>query len=275
MITRKEFSKIDKEVMDSLHQAFDFIKLNCVDHDYILFLADGEFKEKMIGSALRLNPYSIDNREDYHKDQTRQNFFIQFMRLFYAFPKSKPRVADDEYRLTMELMIYTHIWESKGFLKQLYRIASLSNGESYKWKVVIPEMSKHAFIRKKIREVLRPNCVGLAEIIDKGFHTSLRNAFAHSEYHFNFHMKHIRLDTYKGESWDIENISFDDWTKRFAYTALLSYHFFNERALRRKSLISDFKRDHYLIVHPITERRFKFRTIYYDLHWDRFSFSRT
>ena len=275
MIKKKDFSIIDNEVKLALHEAFEFIKLNCVDHDYILFLADGEFKEKMVGSQLRLNPYSIDNREDYLKDETRQNFFIQFMRSFYSFPKKRPRVDDDEYRLTMELMIYTHIWESKGFLKQLHRIASLSNSESYKWKVEVPEMSKHEFIRASIRDILRQNNLGLAGVISKGFHTSLRNAFAHSEYHFNNHTKQIRLDTYKGASWDIKEISFDDWTKRFAYTALLSYHFYNERALRRQSLIKDFKKDNYLIVHPITERRFKLSTIYYDLHLDRFSFSRT
>ena len=263
MITKKEFSIIDNEVKASIHEAFEFIRLNCIDHNYILFLADGEFQQRLKGSILKLNPYTIDNREDYSKDKSRQNFFIQFMRQFYSFPKKKPKTDDNEFLLTMELMIYTHIWESKPFLKQLYRLAALSSDISYQWKVEVPDMSKHEFIREKIRDVLDSKNLKLADVISKGFHTSLRNAFAHSEYYFNESTKLIHLETYKGASWDIRNISFDDWTKRFAYSALLSYYFFNERAIRRKSLVTDFGRSEFLIVHPITENRFKIRTMYF------------
>lgn len=274
MITRKEFAKIDKEVKDSLHEAFENLRLNCVDHNYILFLADGEFQERLKNSHLKLNPYSIDNRGDRYKDQSRQNFFIRFMQLFYSFPKGKPKTDDNEFRLTMELMIYSHIWESKPFLKQLYRLASLSSGDNYKWAVDIPEMSKHEFIRENIRDVFKVKKLRLADVITKGFHTSLRNAFAHSEYQFNNHSKHIYLDTYKGAAWDIKNISFDDWTKRFAYSALLSYHFFNERIRKRQDLINDFGTDKFLIIHPVTETKFRARHIYYELEFDRFSFER-
>lgn len=274
MITSNEFALIDTEVKESLKEAFEYIKDNCIDHDYVLFLADGEYKEKYKNTHLRLNPYTIDNREDKYKDESRQNFFIKFMETFYSFPKNSPQTDDNEFRLTMELMIYTHIWESKPILKQLYRFASLTNAKSYHWSVEVPEMSKHEFIRDNIRDVFKSKKLRLADVITKGFHTSLRNAFAHSEYQFDNKNRLIHLDTYKGATWDIKNISFDEWTKRFAYTSLLSYHFFNERISRRRNLVKDFGKDNFLIIHPITETKFRTKTIFYEPKWDRFSFHR-
>ncbi|WP_187311995.1 hypothetical protein [Hymenobacter sp. BT188] len=108
-------------------------------------------------------------------------------------------------------------------------------------------------------------------MISKGFHTSLRNAFAHSEYHFTNH-ELIKLDTYKGEPWDIKEISYNDWTKRFVYSALLSYHFLKFREIKRKTLPQDFGEIEYLINHPITFTKSYNTKIYYDADYDRFSF---
>lgn len=274
MITKQDFELINKEVVSSLEEALNFLRVNCLEHNYILYLADGEYVERFKRSRLKLSPYTIDNREDGYKDESRLNFFIQFMQIFYSFPTGINATDDNEYKLTMELMIYTHVWESKPFLKQLFRLAELANGKSYDWNVQVPELSKHQFIRKQIRDTLKKKRLHLANIISNGFHTSLRNAFAHSEYRLNDKYKFIHLDTYKGETWDIEKISFDDWSKRFAYTALLSYHFLNLRAQKRKALPNDFGKTEFFITLPINERKFKVRTIYYDEHWDKFSFSK-
>ena len=194
------------------------------------------------------------------------------MKTFYSFPSSINQTDDNEFRLTMELMIYTHIWESKAFLKQLFRLASLVNGKSYQWEVVVPEMSKHSYIRNDIRSILEAKQLKLGNIIFKAFHTSLRNAFAHSEYQLDENNKLIHLDTYKGGTWDIQNISYDDWTKRFVYSALLSYHFLNVRARNRKSLPRDFGKSEYLIIHPINQTSFRATKIYYDNKLDSFRF---
>ena len=37
-------------------------------------------------------------------------------------------------------MIYTHIWESKPFLKQLYRFSLLCQGKAYPREIDIPDM---------------------------------------------------------------------------------------------------------------------------------------
>lgn len=274
MIDQKDFLLIEKEVKESLLEAFEYLKNVSTEHDYILFLADGECNKKYDNPNVRLNPYTIDNKEDKYKDKSRKDFFLQFMQSFYTFQEGNAQTNDNEFRLTMELMIYTHIWESKPMLKQLYRFASLTNRRAYRWCVEVPEMSKHEFIREQIRDVLSNQGLRLGDVITKGFHASLRNAFAHSEYQIDSRNNLIHLDTFKGANWDIKNISFNDWTKRFVFTSLLSYHFINEKASRRLRLVDDYKKNNFLIVHPISETKFSTKTIYYNQRLDKFSFYR-
>src|SRR6185312_2118989 len=171
MITRADFAATDIQVKDAVIQAFDHLKK--VSPDYVLFLADGEYKPEYKNSNLRLSPYVIDSREDRYKDETRLKFFIKFMQTFYGFPNGMEATTDDEFRLHEELMVYTHIWESKPSLRKMYRFASLCNGENYKWALEVPEMGKHEFIRSDIRDKFRAENLSIADIISKGFHTSL------------------------------------------------------------------------------------------------------
>jgi hypothetical protein len=272
MINSVEFSNIDTEVSDAINEIFDFMRDDCIDHNYILLLAHGDYYEYL--AKTKLVPYVIDNRLDEYKDKSRQDFFIEFMRSFYGFPLDKLVVEDRETRITMELMIYTHVWESKPFLKLLYRVSEIVQDKLYPWKVVVPDMSKHDFIRNEIRQGFENAGMSLATVIRKAYHSTLRNAFAHSEYQFDSNLRQIKLDNYSGKDWDIDYISFDDWTKKFVYTALLSYHFFNALALRRKSLASDFNRSQFLIPQPMNSRITKIVSIVYESEWNRFTYSK-
>lgn len=273
MITRTRFSEIDTEVKNSVNEAFDFIKANSRDDRYILLLASGEYDDISYPPGSGFNPHSIDNRSDHYNDESRFKFFIQFLKSFYSFPKEVEKVEDDEFRITLELMVYSHIWESKNLLKQLYRLSQLVLDNNYPWKVVVPEMSKHEFIRFEIRDNFKTKTLTIAEIITKGFHTSLRNAFAHSEYSLNSHANNIFLHTYKGNSkWDIPSITYDDWSERFVYSALLSYYLIKFKQDRRLSIINDYKKDEFIISHPIDEKTTKYRKIYYNSDQDIFRF---
>jgi hypothetical protein len=165
-------------------------------------------------------------------------------------------------------------WESKPFLRKLYRLATITVGESYPWEVTVPDMSKHDFIRESIRDNFQKKNLSLAKVMTDGFHSSLRNAFAHSEYYFDNYKKGIKLDTYKGASWDIEFISFDDWAKRFAYSLFLNYHIQNHTYLRRVSIVQDLKKDDFLIIHPRNKTCFGVKTITYDQARNAFLFGR-
>jgi hypothetical protein len=273
MITLDEFRSIDNEVKTAVVQLLDFVKEKCRDHNYILLLADGEFKPDLIGSHLNLNPYVIDYYMDIKHDSDRMEFWTEFLRQNYAFPNGATQVEDNNFRLHLELMIYTHMWESTTFLKRLFRLALLAHEDDYAWDVTVPEMQKHLFIRNQIRDKLQGKGLMLANVISKGFHTSLRNAFAHSQYSFNEYQHCIDLHTYKGDpTWDIKLITYNDWSKRFAYSIFLNYHLQNHIHMRRISLVEDFGKDQFLIIHPINPRKFIVRKLYYDIERDGFSF---
>lgn len=273
MITKKRFSEIDTEVQNSVNETFDFIKGNSREDRYILLLASGEYDDISYPIGSGYNPHSIENRGDHYNDESRFKFFIQFLKAFYSFPKGVGNVPDDEFRITLELMIYTHIWESKNLLKQLYRLSQLVLDKSYPWKVVVPEMGKQNFIRIEIRDKFRTKGLTISEIITKGFHTSLRNAFAHSEYSLNGYTKNIVLRTYKGDStWDIPSISYDAWSERFVYSALLSFYLIKLKQDRRNDIIKEFKKDEFVISHPIDEKTTKYRKIYCNHEYDVFRF---
>ncbi|MGV8094705.1 MAG: hypothetical protein AB2L24_22860 [Mangrovibacterium sp.] len=193
----------------------------------------------------------IDYTMDRYRDVTRLKFLADFLNTFYTFSIELP-LDDNEQRLHIELMIYTHIWESKPFLRKLYRLSHIANGESYDWKVNIPDMSKHDFIRNDIRKTFDNSNNNISQIIKKGFHTSLRNAFAHSEYYFDKVKDETRiyLDNYKGNGWELREISSTDWNVRFVYSALLSYHLMNSINLCRKKLVKDFGTNIFTIKHP-------------------------
>ena len=270
MITRKDFAEIDLEIKTALQKTLDELKTNFPEN-YILFLADGEYKSE---SSPTLNPYIIDNRIDKIRDETRLTFLARFLSTFYSFPAGQTETDDNELRINMELMIYSHIWESKSFLKKLHRFAHISDGEDYDWKVVVPDMGKHDFIRNEIRATFGKKSNPLTEILKNGFHTSLRNAFAHSDYSFDTMNGHNRivLHNYGAANWELREISFDDWSRRFVYSALLSFHFLDLIHKARLAIINDFSTDTFTINHPNSKGAVNRQKIQFRLAGNGFSF---
>ena len=249
MITKERFAEIRTEVESSINEAFDLLK-DTSESNYALFLAVGEFSP-LLDTNPQMSPYVIDDRTWFYDDETRQIFLHTFLNTFYSFPKEVIQVEDDEFRLNLELMVYSHVWESNSFLKMMYRLAHLVNGEAYSWKVEIPEMGKHDFIRNDIKEFFHKKSLSLYEIIPKGFNSSLRNAFAHSQYNIRTESKKIYLSNYKGDDrYQIKSLTFDEWSERFSYSIWLSYLLMNIHTQRRKSIITDYGKDTFSIDHP-------------------------
>lgn len=275
MITRQEFAGIDKEIKEAIQTTLDNLKTNNASN-YFVFLADGEYVQKYENTIQNLNPFVIDNRMDRYKDETRLTFLSNFLSTFYSFPTAQQATDDNEQRIHMELMVYSHIWESKPFLKKLHRLAHINNGEEYNWKVAVPEMGKHDFIRNDIRATFDLTGNPLGQIIKNGFHTSLRNAFAHSDYSFDTMNgnKRIWLDNYNGENWELQDISFDNWSKRFVFSALLSYHLLSLTHINRTNLTVDFDTNKFRIRHPSKSGQINEINIVYTQEHDNFSFER-
>lgn len=254
MIDLREYERVESEIKETLFTALEKIKSKNLSN-YILLLAYGEYNEDILQSK-SLNPNLIEYTLDRHHDFDRMSFLAKMLNNFH------PSTYDDdnyeiEQVLHLQLMTYTHIWESKSFLKTLYRIAHLLNGDSYKWSVNVPDMTKHSFIRYDIREVMDDNNCTLSNIIKKGYHSSLRNAFAHSEYYFDFisTSKSIELNNYKGKEWEIKNITLNDWSERFVYSALLSYYLYTLINERKKSIVEELGTSVFTIEWPSRDGR--------------------
>lgn len=270
MITEERFKAIQTQVTDSINQAFDRIRERYPEN-YVLFLAEGEYKAKYINSTPAINPYVIDDREDHYIDETRMNFLLEFMRTFYRFPKHAS-VDNSEIRLNMEMMIYSHTWESVPFLKKLFRLAHLATGDVYEWNVKVPRTGKHNFIINEVRDKLQGVGLSLADIVTNGYHASLRNAFAHSQYAFDKDNNCIWLDNYTGEDWEIRRLSYDDWSCRFSYTVLLNYHLLQICHERRTALPTVFKSNSFPINYPSRQPGTPKLRIIYNTASDMFSF---
>lgn len=275
MITLIEFANIEQEITDAINHTLDELR-EFNQNDYALFLADGEYKKDMDTQAAKRSPYVIDDRMGRYTDATRLRFMTEFLTQFYSFPKNQLATDDNEQRMYMELMVYSHAWEAGTFLKKLYRLAKYSNGEQYVWDVNMPLMGKHDFIRLKTRNVLVANNNPLGDIITKGFHSQLRNAFAHSDFSFDNinNNKRIWLLNYQNKAHEIPHLSFDEWSKKFVYTALLSYHLLILVQRHRNNLVKSTGTNEFQIKHPSKRNGFNFVWIKYDTNTDNFSFVR-
>ena len=248
MLNVKQFLSINNEVKEKIVQSLDKLKIENLGN-YILFLADAQYVENV---NTKISQYTIDYRLDEKQDSARIEFLTDFLNNYYKFSQKKQSTEYNPYRINIELMIYSHIWESKSFLKKMYRLAHLTNDEEYDWNVKVPPTAKHDFIINKVRKIFSDNNIRIWEVIKNGFHTSLRNAFAHSEYSFETmnNLNRINLYNYSGKDWELKYISFNNWSLRFVYSALLNFHFFNIILERRLNLIEELGTDTFLIKHP-------------------------
>lgn len=269
MIIKEQFETINRDISNAICNILNDIRNNNLSN-YILYIAEGSYNENI--KSDKLNPYIIDNRLDIYMDTTRLKYLFNFLNNFYKFENNI--LDDNKNRIYEELMIYCHIWESKPYLKKLYRFSELlDNKKDYIWNVLIPEMSKHNFIRNEIIKNFDANNPNFSEIIKNGFHSSLRNAFAHSD--FSFETNGICLHNYKGDdSWELREITYDDWSKRFCYSILLCYHLLNETYKERKNIVNLTGRTEFEIKHPNREGSFNKQYILYHTETDAFTFKK-
>lgn len=247
MITKQDYTNIWKEIQSALEDTFNSIKEKSLS-SYLLILANSEFNEVVLRDPT-LNPCAIESELDNYLDYDRLNFLTDLLQAFYSF-QDFDVVDDNLQRMHMELMTYTHIWESKPYLNKLYRIAHAIDNGSYKWSVSVPEKEKYKFIRDEIRKKINVEKCSISDFIKKGYHSSLRNAFAHSQYHFDENNKKIILSNYKGGNWEVREISFDEWHERFVYSALLTYHLYSILKRRKENILEEFNTVYFEISRP-------------------------
>lgn len=207
-----------KEIANEIELALDKAYIQMADEDYLSYVlligrADVTLELKSVGKS----EYVIDYQIDRYYDKTREKFYLRYLNRNYqkdGFRYNGDSGIDD---LSIEMMIYCHLWDSFYFLKSLVRVASILSGKGYDWNPSIPPRKKWEFIHNQIIEPLIKRGIALGNIVEKAYSSDIRNAFAHSLYNIDEESRTIIIWPKRA----VTVISFDDFQKKFLYSVIL------------------------------------------------------
>ena len=185
-------------------------------NSFILFIcrADVEPNVKQSTGSECVIDYQLDR---YH-DETREAFYLRYLNRNYrkdCFDYSEDSGIDN---LSIEMMIYTHLWNSMYFLKSICRISYALAGKGYAWNPQIPENGKYKFMHDEVITPLIDGGYKLGEILEKGYKSSIRNSFAHSLYDVDVASRMIHL---RPSSCPHESLTFEVFQRCLLYSVIL------------------------------------------------------
>ena len=232
MIKKDEFHQLRLEIESAIEELFEYAKKHEKNkNDYILFLSRSIYDEEK--EETNFSPWQVDNSLDEFKDRHRVEFLLYYLNQQYTFG-NVINTSDSQYTLSLELMIYTHIWESFHNLKNLKKIADLCDSQDYNWNIQIGKKPRAIWIKENIIQVFEKHNLKIFSLIDEAYKNQLRNAFAHSLYHFSLNGYFINLENYNGKN--IDRLTFDEWTRKFLISALIQNTFHNKILSEVRSL---------------------------------------
>ena len=201
------------EIEDAIKAAFDAV-IETNPTAYVLLVGRADIVPELKG--ITKTTCVIDYQMDRYNDKTREGFYLRYMNRRYnsdGFHYEGEEGIDD---LFVEMMIYSHLWDSHYYLKTLKRIAGIISDGKYLWNVSIPERGKWNFMQDIISQ-LKGNNLKLGDIIEKCYKSDIRNAFAHSLFDIDIDGRTITTQTNIG----INKISFDRFQEMFLYSVIV------------------------------------------------------
>lgn len=206
------------EIINEVLSAIDDALIRIVREDYnsfILFIGRADIIPGI--NAHIGTDCCIDYHLDRYYDETREGFYLRYLNRNYhkeGFCYEGESGIDD---LSIEMMIYCHLWDSSYFLKSLFRLASILAGNGYQWNPNIPENGKHKFVTDNIIIPLKQRNISLGYVVEKAFCSEIRNAFAHALYVVDMESRRIQTRTRLG----MHSYSFDEFQLKFLYSVIL------------------------------------------------------
>ena len=212
--------QVVKEVNNAIDKAYGIMSQQYYI-PFVLYIARADIVPGL--SRYAKTDCVIDFQLDRYFDETREQFYLRYLNRNYrknGFKYDGESGIDD---LSIEMMIYSHIWESHYFLKSLRRIAGILANEGYLWDVDIKPIGKWDYIKKYIITPLKSSCPELASIVEMAYSSDIRNAFAHSLYVIDSKSREIHIRPKRNSS----IIPFEEFQKKFLYSAILMNHMQN------------------------------------------------
>jgi hypothetical protein len=218
-VIRAEFERIFNVALKTQHHPGDLL----------LWTENGFYNPEVLGfqttDGKKLNPHVIGPNAEGHSEATHYDFIHNYRVSNYCEQNSAEywdsfkmeqwdaaksrendkRTSIEELTIHQEMLIYLKIWESDMFIKRMYQLVRILEGNHYDWYFKIQESNRDAgatgsrqdIIRKLVREPLQKHSPILFDLIKFSYKTQIRNSIAHS----NFSMigRGIQLNNYVKE----------------------------------------------------------------------------
>lgn len=240
-MTIETFRFLEQEIISVVNNLLDKVRDKNFS-DYVLLLSRASYQVE--NEDTLLSPYVIQSNLEILQDYPRQRFLHTYLNQYTALLEEN-RYFDSEmheYNINLQMMLYSHIWESCWFLVNLKRIVSILSGNGYVWKIPfnrtqrigsskkIP-INKGKFILEEVLTPLESADRHLYDFLVGIYNSSLRNGYSHSMYSFD--MSNGCLEILDSSSYRTEcSINISDWEEMFCKSVLFSYHLFKNIADR-------------------------------------------
>ena len=223
----RRFYEIEEEVKRSVESTLNMIEQKFFSN-YVLLLAHADYAHNIYCYGCNVNII----REENHIFLVRD--YLNGYLLYLQDPS--PLTL---YDYTIQMMIYSHLWESNYFLKFIKRIAYIVQGKKYKWKIRLDHTVSRQNMINQSNELLLKKQSLIGNIIDKSYCAELRNSFSHMSY--KIELQNSRIVLYKDDSLAYKQIlSIEEWEEYFVYSLLLTFHLFNSIDYRKNTFMDKY-----------------------------------
>ena len=268
IMTIDKFYKIENEVIETIKGSFD-IAINKSISDFVLLVARGGYHKLLDNPEIDKTPFVIEDRKDFLIDHTRKRFFVKYINDYVSRLNSGNSMSDEEkeYDINIQLMIYSHIWESHLFLNQLVRLVEIQLEMGYDWKTKLDypkrdvnrkecnqsHIRKGPYIENSIIKRFEKSDSNMAELIKYCYLKDLRDDFAHSTYYIDENT----IISNGSELFCGPSITIEEWEGKFVTSMLLSYHLNDMLLEYRNNYIDMFGDNPIVIMMPLKENHNK------------------
>lgn len=245
MISLKSFQIVKKEMIDLVNSVLDQVEESDFSN-YVLLLAGADY---YVGSEnTSSSPYIIASNIGRIIDTSRMHFMICYLDAYYTMLLQQTQLeTDKEYEIYMQLMVYSHIWESYPFLKTLVRISALLNGDEYKWNIPFEYINKKGELRPISKRNIINNILDCLKLIHPRLHSYINDNY-HSEIRNNFAHSTFFIDLQNGWINSVFNpikiitplVSFEQWDEIFIKSLLFCFYLEKIIENRRNNFIEDY-----------------------------------
>ncbi len=207
-----------KEIIEEVSQVLDESFASIARNDYnsfILYIGRADIIPEL--KSLTGTNCVIDYQLDRYHDETREAFYLRYLNRNYKNEGFKYEGESGIDDLSIEMMIYCHLWDSEYFLKSLYRLSRILCNNGYEWDCKFPERGKYEFIKSHIIQPLKDKGLSLGNIVVNAYDSNIRNAFAHSLYNVEVESRKIYTRTKQSN----KTYTFDEFQRLFLYSVIL------------------------------------------------------